>query len=78
MLPLKLKMAERICTYKINSWINGKKQTVACSREGGICLRELVWSGIGVKAAAEKAMDLPEKSVTEAGVEGSCVKQREP
>ncbi|KKT32215.1 MAG: hypothetical protein UW20_C0021G0005 [Candidatus Woesebacteria bacterium GW2011_GWB1_44_11] len=67
-------MAERICTYKIHAWVDGKKESFACNPEEGVCLKELVWSGIGVKAAAEKALDLPEKSVTDAYVNGSCLK----
>ncbi len=70
-------MKEGDCTYKIVAFIDGQRTTIECNEKNG-CLSELVWSGIGVRAAAEKVLDLPEKSVTDAYVDGNCIKQKHP
>lgn len=63
--------SENPCGYKILAWVDGKKQEIACDPSKG-CLRDLVWSKIGVRGAAAQVLQIPKSSITKAGVDGVC------
>lgn len=66
-------MKERECNYKIIAFVNGKRKEINCDPEKG-CLKELVWSGISLKAAASQMLNISNGSVIEAMVDGDCKK----
>ncbi|KKQ91675.1 MAG: hypothetical protein UT58_C0013G0005 [Microgenomates group bacterium GW2011_GWC1_39_7b] len=66
-------MKERGCGYKIVAYDTGVRKEIPCDPTKG-CLRELVWSGIGVRRVAAKMLDKESPSEIEAGVEGICLR----
>ncbi|HHT9138793.1 MAG TPA: hypothetical protein ACFYEK_16305 [Candidatus Wunengus sp. YC60] len=64
-------MTERECTFKIVAFVNGERKEIKCDPEKG-CLKDLVWSGIGVRAAAIKMLDIQGADDIKAMVVGDC------
>lgn len=62
---------ERECTYKIVTQIAGKKQELLCDPKNG-CLKNLVWSGKGIKQVIKDQLSLTGSPSIEAYVEGNC------
>lgn len=68
-------MPERKCGYKIVAYVDGIKLEKSCD-PAKRCLKNLVWSGIGVKRAASQVLDICESLVGDAYVEGDCSKEK--
>lgn len=66
-------MKEKGCDYKIIAFINDKREVISCNPEKG-CLRDLVWSGIGLKGTVSQILNISNSNVFEAMVEGDCKK----
>jgi hypothetical protein len=65
-------MKEGECHFKIIAFVNGNKLEVPCIPEETGCLKNLVWCGIGIKAAAAEILGLDYIDITDAAVEGDC------
>lgn len=59
-----------VCKYKINIFLDGKKDVVLCNPKKG-CLRDRVWNG-GIKKEAARLLGLDDTDGIEAYVEGEC------
>jgi len=62
---------DRRCDFKIISFVNGIRTEIACKPNNG-CLRNFVWSGIGVRTAAAIALGRPNSENVDAYVKGTC------
>ena len=64
-------MPERKCDFKIVAFVHGERKEILCNPNHG-CLRDFVWSGIGLKTAAAIALGRPNTDGIEAGVKNDC------
>ena len=64
-------MNERKCNYTIVAFVDGKRTEIKC-KPGYGCLRDFVWSGIGLPTAAAIALGRPNSENIEAYVVGDC------
>jgi hypothetical protein len=53
-------MEERRCGFKIVAFVDGKMHDFYCDPSKS-CLKEMVWNGQGVNAAARKVLNLSDK-----------------
>lgn len=67
-------MKEKECNFKIVAFVSGQKLEIYCKPLYG-CLRDYVWSGIGLKTAAAMALGLPSTDNVDACVDGNCIGQ---
>lgn len=66
-------MPERNCGYRIVAFIDSKREIKFCNPKKE-CLRDRVWNGKGVKAAAAFMLNRESIEGIEAYVEGKCLK----
>jgi hypothetical protein len=64
-------MNERKCNYRIFAFVDGGRTEIKCNPSYG-CLKNFVWSGVGIKVAAAIALGRPNSENIEAYVEGNC------
>ncbi|HJY98981.1 MAG TPA: hypothetical protein VJ227_04660 [Patescibacteria group bacterium] len=64
-------MTERTCGYTLVVWIFGERREISCNPED-FCLRELIWSGKGMRGAGSLVLNVPPATITQGKTEGSC------